>query len=109
LRDGLRLYLKRPLAFTSLFVLFLFAALFAALVPVIGGVLQLMLVPLLSLGFMVASQSALLEGPVRPLQFLEPLRAARRRRCLLLARYGWRWPVLLLADGGRRRLHAGAD
>jgi len=84
-RDGLRLYLRRPLAFTSLFVLFFFAVLFVALVPVLGAMLQLMLVPLLSLGFMVASQSALLEGPVRPAQFFEPLRGdARHRRSLLL-------------------------
>lgn len=101
-RDGLRLYLKRPLAFTSLFVLFLFAALFSALVPVIGGVLQLMLVPLLSLGFMVASQSALLEGPVRPTQFIEPLRgppSQRRALLLLCAGYGVAVAlVLLLSD-----------
>ena len=84
-RDGLRLYLKRPLAFTALFVLFLFAALFIALVPLLGGLLQIMMVPLLSLGFMVASQSALLQGPVNPSQFIEPLRGdARKRRSLLL-------------------------
>jgi hypothetical protein len=101
-RDGLRLYLKRPLAFTSLFVLFLFAALVAALVPLIGGVLQIMLVPLLSLGFMVASQSALLEGPVKPSQFIEPLRGpASQRRALLLLCVGYGITVaavLLLAD-----------
>jgi hypothetical protein len=101
-RDGLRLYVKRPLAFTSLFVLFLFAALFVALVPVVGGVLQLMLVPLLSLGFMVASQSALLEGPVVPMQFIEPLRAApaqRRGLLLLCAGYGLAVAaVLVLSD-----------
>ena len=101
-RDGLRLYMKRPLAFTSLFVLFLFAALFAALIPVVGGVLQIMLVPLLSLGFMVASQSALLEGPVKPSHFIEPLRAApAQRRALLLLCLGYGLAVaatLLLAD-----------
>jgi hypothetical protein len=110
-RDGLRLYLKRPLAFTSLFVLFLFAALIAALVPVVGGVLQLMLVPLLSLGFMVASQSALLQGPVAPTQFIEPLRAApAQRRALLLLCVGYGLAVAatlllsdLVADGGFSR------
>jgi hypothetical protein len=112
-RDGLRLYLKRPLAFTSLFVLFLFAALFAALVPVIGGVLQLMLVPLLSLGFMVASQSALLEGPVRPLQFLEPLRGTpAQSACAADAvrrlRRGGGTGVAAVRRSGRRRFHPGA-
>ncbi|MBK7062538.1 MAG: hypothetical protein IPI03_07785 [Rubrivivax sp.] len=110
-RDGLRLYLKRPLAFTSLFVLFLFAALFSALVPLVGGVLQIMLIPLLSLGFMVASQSALNGGPVNPMQFIEPLRAAPRQRrnlLLLCLAYGLAVAGLLLladqvADGGFMR------
>ncbi len=110
-RDGLRLYLKRPLAFTSLFVLFLFAALFAALIPVIGGVLQIMLVPLLSLGFMVASQSALLDGKVMPSQFIEPLRGApaqRKALLLLCVTYGLAVAAALLladlvADGGFTR------
>lgn len=85
-RDGLRLYLQRPLGFTALFVLFLFVALFSALVPLIGGVLQLALLPLLSLGFMIASQSVLLQGNVHPRQFLEPLRGppAQRRAMLIL-------------------------
>ena len=39
-----------------------FVALFSALIPVVGSLLQIMLVPLLSLGFMIASQSALLQG-----------------------------------------------
>ena len=90
-RDGLRLYLKRPLAFTGLFVLFLFAALMVSLVPRIGLILQMMLLPMLSLGLMVASQSALLDGRVHPAQFIEPLRTSRERaRALLLlcALYG---------------------
>jgi hypothetical protein len=85
-----------------MFVLFLFAALFSALVPLVGGVLQIMLVPLLSLGFMVASQSALLDGPVHPRQFLEPLRTdAARRKALLLLCLSYAVlmvVVLLLAD-----------
>ncbi len=84
--DAFRLFARRPLAFTMLFAVFLFAALLAALVPVVGGVLQMMSLPLLTLGFMVASQSALLDGPVHPRQFIEPLRGdpARRRALLLL-------------------------
>ena len=84
--DAMRLFARRPLGFTLLFVVFLFVALLAALVPFLGGVLQLMLLPLLSLGFMVASQSALLDGPVSPKQFIEPLQGdpARRRSLLIL-------------------------
>lgn len=84
--DAFRLFVRRPLAFTLLFAAFMFAALVATLVPLLGGLLQMMLLPLLTLGFMVASQSALSNGPVSPVQFIEPLRAdpARRRSLLLL-------------------------
>lgn len=86
IRDAWRLFARRPLAFTSLFAVFLFGALLVSLVPILGGLVQMMALPLLSLGFMVASQSALLDGPVHPRQFLEPLRAdpARRRSLLIL-------------------------
>ncbi len=84
--DALRLFARRPLPFTLMFCAFMFAALLVLMVPVVGGLLQMALVPLLSLGFMVASQSALLNGPVTPMQFIEPLRQdpARRRSLLLL-------------------------
>ncbi len=86
IRDAWRLFARRPLAFTSLFAAFLFGALLVSLVPILGGLVQMMALPLLSLGFMVASQSALLDGPVHPRQFIEPLRAdpARRRSLLIL-------------------------
>jgi hypothetical protein len=84
--DAWRLFARRPLAFTSLFAVFLFGALVVSLVPILGGLVQMMALPMLSLGFMVASQSALLDGPVHPRQFIEPLRAdpARRRSLLVL-------------------------
>lgn len=85
LTDGFRLYARRPLAFTMMFVVFLVAALLVSLLPLVGGVLQMMSLPLLSLGFMVASQSALLDGPVSAGQFVEPLRGAPQRRRALLA------------------------
>ncbi len=83
--DALRLFARKPVAFTALFAMFLAAALLVSLVPVLGGVVQMMALPLLSLGFMVAAQSALLNGPVLPRQFIEPLQAnAQRRRDLLI-------------------------
>lgn len=82
--DALRLFARRPLAFTMMFAAFMFCALLSSLVPFVGGVLQMMALPLLSLGFMVASQSALLDGPVHPMQFIEPLRADPVRRKALL-------------------------
>ena len=83
--DAWRLFMRRPLAFTALFAVFLFGALLVSLVPLLGGLVQMMALPLLSLGFMVASQSALLDGPVHPRQYIEPLRTdASRRRSLLI-------------------------
>jgi len=102
MRDAFRLFARRPLAFTMMFVAFLFAALVVSLLPLVGGVLQMMSLPMLSLGFMVASQSALLDGPVRAAQFIEPLRGdpARRRSLLILCvAYGAAAiAILLLCD-----------
>ncbi len=84
--DGFRLWGRKPLLFTLLFGVFLFAALVVSLLPLVGGVLQMAMLPLLSLGFMIASRSALLDGPIAPGQFLEPLKAdpARRRAMIIL-------------------------
>jgi len=84
--DGFRAFGRRPLALGLLFLVFLAAsALLAAVLPFVGGLLQLMALPLLSLGYMVATQSALLSGPVHPGQFVEPLRTdPKRRRALLV-------------------------
>ncbi len=100
--DAFRLFVRRPLAFTSLFAVFLGLALLTSLVPWLGGLVQMMSLPLLSLGFMVAGQSALLDGPVHPRQFIEPLRGdPERRRALLILciSYGLAaLTILLLAD-----------
>jgi hypothetical protein len=100
--DAWRLFLRRPMAFTALFAVFLFGALLVSLVPLLGGLVQMMALPLLSLGFMVASQSALLDGPVHPRQYLEPLKTdpVRRRSLLILcAVYGVAvLAILLLVD-----------
>jgi hypothetical protein len=83
-RDGTRLYLRRPLAFTSMLLLFLLASIAWLMLPWLGLV-ALATLPLLSLGFMVASRSVLRGGPAHPGQFVEPLFAdARRRRSLLV-------------------------
>ena len=101
--DAFRLFARQPLAFTALFAVFLFGAMVVSLLPLLGGVLQMMALPLLSLGFMVAGQSALLDGPVHPRQFIEPLRGdpLRRRSLLTLCLvYGvLAMCILMLADG----------
>lgn len=100
--EAFRLFARKPLLFTMMFAVFLFAALVVSLVPLLGGLVQMAALPLLSLGFMIASQSALNGGPVHPAQFIEPLRGdpARRRSLLILcAIYGVSaLAILLLAD-----------
>jgi hypothetical protein len=84
MRDAFALFHRRPFGFSALLMVFLVATMVVALVPLLGGVLQLVMWPMLSLGFMVASQSALLNGPVHPRQFIEPLRGVAARRKALL-------------------------
>lgn len=100
--DAFRLFARKPLLFTMMFAVFLFAALLVSLVPLLGGLVQMATLPLLSLGFMIAGQSALNGGPVHPAQFLEPLRGdpTRRRSLLILcAIYGVAaLAILMLAD-----------
>jgi hypothetical protein len=100
--DAFRLFGRRPLAFTLLFTMFLIVAMVLAQLPLIGGPLQLGLLPLLSLGFMIASRSALLDGPVHPGQLIEALKPdapARRRLVVLCVIYGLAaFAILALAD-----------
>jgi hypothetical protein len=83
--DAFRLFGRQPFPFTLMFSMFLLAVIVAALIPGLRVVLQFALLPLLSLGFMVASQAALLGEPLGPRLFIEPLRQdPRRRRDLLV-------------------------
>ena len=121
-RDGFRLFGRHPLPFSLLFVVFLAALVISSIVPVIGPIAMLAAIPLLSLGFMVAAESALQGGPIHPGQFVTPLLrgdAARRRALLVLcALYGAVTLVILLLadwiDGGtfeqlQRALATGDD
>jgi hypothetical protein len=102
-RAGFAVFARRPMAFSSLLLAYLFASLLlSVVVPVVGSVVALMAVPLLTLGFMIATRSALGGGPVHPGQLVEPLRAPGPRRKSLLklcALYGGlSLLVLILAD-----------
>ena len=83
-RDAFRVFWRRPMGFTGLFLAFLFVALVIQFVPLVGPLLQMMMVPLLSLGFMVATRGLPSGTPPSPVQFVEPLRGEPRRRQALL-------------------------
>jgi hypothetical protein len=88
--DAFRLFMRQPLAFTMMAFPFVAAAALAQLLPAPLGLLAIMAIPLLSLGVMVAGQSALLDGPVHNRQFVEPLRTDPvRRRALLQLSIGY--------------------
>jgi hypothetical protein len=104
IRRGFALWWRKPLAFAGLFMFFLFAVLLLMVaVPVLGGPLGMALLPMLSLGFMLASRSALAGGPVHALQLAEglrhPDRAQRKAQWLLCGAYALgSMVVITLAD-----------
>jgi hypothetical protein len=84
MRDGLRLYFRRPIAFTGLFLVFLLGAMLLMTVPVAGGVLGLATLPLLTLGFRIATRAALRDEPMGPMLFVDALRPGSPGRGALL-------------------------
>ena len=83
-RNGFAAFFRRPLAFAALFTAFVFFGLFAALLPWIGPLVLLAALPLVSLGFMLAT-GHVLQGRFPTLAvFAEPLRQDRRERLALL-------------------------
>jgi hypothetical protein len=107
-RGGFGVFFSRPLAFAALFTGFLFFGLVAMLIPVVGPVLLLASMPLVSLGFMLATERALQGQLPGPAVFVAPLRVSRPRSLALL-RMGLAYAVASVfiiwlsdvADGGK--------
>lgn len=83
-RDGFRVFFRRPLAYTGLFAAFLFGALVLLLVPYVGALLLMMSLPLLTLGFMLATRRTLEGGWPAPNALVAPLAGERKRRLALI-------------------------
>ncbi|MEW6706818.1 MAG: BPSS1780 family membrane protein [Pseudomonadota bacterium] len=111
-RAGFRLFARRPMAFSTLLLAFFFASLMVSvLLPLVGSVVSLMALPLLTMGYMIATRSALGGGLVHPGQLIEPLRTPgpqRKRLLQLCALYGGLTLLVLLGadlvmgDAGER-------
>lgn len=84
MRDGLRLYFRRPLGFTGLFLVFLIAAMLLMTIPLVGGLIGMATLPLLTLGFMAATRAALRGETLSPLLFVSPLRRGAPGRAALI-------------------------
>ncbi|MEO6660040.1 MAG: BPSS1780 family membrane protein [Burkholderiaceae bacterium] len=83
-RQGFRVFFRRPMSFAGLFATFLFAVLAFALVPFVGPFIVLALLPLVSLGFMIATRRVADGGFATPVVFAEPLRASKVSRTAVL-------------------------
>jgi hypothetical protein len=101
-RQGFAVFLKQPMGFAGLFATFLFAVFALTLLPVVGPLLLLALLPLGSLGFMVATQSALDGRFPLPRAFIAPLRTGRAQLTALvklgLIYAAATWAILALSD-----------
>ena len=78
-RQGFAVFLRQPMGFAGLFAVFLFTMFLFAWIPLIGPPLLLVLLPLGSLGFMIATRRVLDGRFPLPRAFIEPLRAGRPR------------------------------
>jgi len=101
-RQGFAVFLRQPMGFAGLFAVFLFAVFVLAWLPLVGPVLLLALLPLGSLGFMLATRRALDGRFPLPRVFIEPLRAGRPR-LLAIVKLGLMyaaatWVILWLSD-----------
>lgn len=83
-RRGFQVFLRQPLAFSGVFATFLFVAFALTLLPLVGPLVLLALLPLGSLGFMIATRDALQGRSAAPRAFLDPLRGPRAGRVAML-------------------------
>jgi hypothetical protein len=110
IRHGFKVFQRQPLALSALFGLFLFACFVLAMVPGVGVLLIVALLPLLSLGFMLATHLVLQQKLPTAGVFLAPfkLTPARRRDQIILC-LSYAVAALLIglladwADGGSTR------
>ena len=78
-RLGIRTFFKRPLALASLFFIYAAGASFLSLVPYIGWVLALAIVPAATLGLMAATEDAATGHFPMPTVLLSAFRVGRQR------------------------------
>jgi hypothetical protein len=104
---ALRLVMHRPLGLILFLLMFMAAtSLVGALLPFFGALLQLMSMPLLSLGFMIAARAARAGQAVRPDHLIEPLRPKtatpeqRKTLALMFGLYGLAALLVMLVFAG---------
>ncbi|MEO8058128.1 MAG: BPSS1780 family membrane protein [Burkholderiales bacterium] len=83
-RQGFRVFFKRPMVFAALFALFMFAVFVLALLPVVGPLLLLALLPMVTLAFMLATKATLAGELSTPAALFQTLRMDGPRRMAML-------------------------
>jgi len=84
IRRGFRTFWRRPLGFFGLY-LFVVACLVVAMLSPFALLIVIVLLPMLSLGFMLATEDVLNDLPLRPSVFWAPLVMTKQARRALLA------------------------
>lgn len=107
-RRGFGAFFTRPLAYAALFTGVMVFGLLALLLPVVGDFVMLAAMPLVSLGFMLATRRVVIGKLPTPAVFVEPLGTTPAKRTALLtmgAIYALATYLILLAsdiaDGGK--------
>jgi hypothetical protein len=110
IRHGFKVFQRQPLALAGLFGLFLMAGFLAMLIPGIGMLLTMAALPLLSLGFMLATHLVLQKKTPTVSVFVQPLKLTpERRRSQLMLCFGYAGAMLVIGlladwiDGGSTR------
>jgi hypothetical protein len=113
---GVRTFWRQPLAMTGLFFMFMASVSLVSMVPLIGGVLALVLMPALTAGIMAASQIVLEGRFPMPSTLWLALRAHPARKAMLQlgALYAAGFVLLMalsmLLDGGQfARIYLGGE
>lgn len=95
IRHGFKVFQRQPLALAGLFGLYLFASFVAMLIPGVGMVLSIAALPLLSLGFMLATHLVLQHKTPTASVFIAPFKLTpERRRSQLLLCFGYAGALL---------------
>ena len=81
---GIQTFFKQPLALAGLFFMYMAAATLASLIPVVGVVLALAIVPAATLGLMAATQEATKGKFPMPAILVSAFRAGRQRARAML-------------------------
>jgi hypothetical protein len=110
IRRGFRTFWRRPAGFFGLYLFVMMCLIVSMMLPPVIGLAAMTLLPLLSLGFMVATEDVHNDLPLRPTVFWTPLTmvAAARRALLAIGLFYLLASVLLMffadaVDGGEAR------